>query len=49
MTNITRRELMAGAAGLAAASAIGMPAFAQAPAYTPEEGASLRPSAGSPS
>jgi multiple sugar transport system substrate-binding protein len=44
MTNLTRRELMAGAAGFAAASALGGPrAFAQGiPTYTPEEGASLR-------
>jgi multiple sugar transport system substrate-binding protein len=44
MTKITRRELMAGAAGLAAAGALGVPrAFAQdIPTYTPEEGASLR-------
>ncbi len=44
MSNITRRDLMAGAAGLAAASAVGIPrAFAQdMPTYTPEDGASLR-------
>ena len=42
MSNITRRDLLAGAAGLAAASTLGMPAFAQAPTYTPEDGASLR-------
>lgn len=44
MTNITRRDLMAGAAGLAAASALGVPrALGQGmPTYTPEEGASLR-------
>ena len=43
MSNMTRRELLAGAAGLAAASALGVPAFAQdMPTITPEEGASLR-------
>ena len=44
MSNITRRDLMAGAAGLAAGAALGLGrAAAQAiPTYTPEEGASLR-------
>ncbi|WP_211907372.1 ABC transporter substrate-binding protein [Pikeienuella piscinae] len=43
MTNIDRRTLMAGAAGLAATTAIGGRAFAQsAPTFTPEDGASLR-------
>ncbi len=44
MSNITRRNLMAGAAGIAAMSAIGAPrAFGQdMPAITPEDGASLR-------
>ncbi len=43
MSNVTRRELMAGAAGLAAASTLGLPSFAQdMPTYTPEDGASLR-------
>ncbi len=43
MPNITRRDLMAGAAGLAAASTLGSRAFAQdVPTFTPEEGASLR-------
>jgi multiple sugar transport system substrate-binding protein len=42
--SITRRNLMAGAAGLAAVSALGVPrGFAQdMPTITPEEGASLR-------
>lgn len=42
--DITRRKLMAGAAGLAAASSLGVPrAFGQdMPTYTPEAGASLR-------
>ena len=45
MSNITRRHLMAGAAGLAAAGALGAAARLRAvgvPTYTPEEGASLR-------
>ena len=44
LSNITRRDLMAGAAGLAAAGALGLGrAAAQSiPTYTPEEGASLR-------
>ena len=42
MSNFTRRELLAGAAGLAAAGALGLPSFAQVPSYTPEDGASLR-------
>ena len=42
MSNFTRRELLAGAAGLAAAGTLGLPSFAQVPSYTPEEGASLR-------
>jgi multiple sugar transport system substrate-binding protein len=44
LSNITRRDLMVGAAGLAAASALGVPrAFGQdIPTYTPEDGASLR-------
>ena len=44
MSKINRRDLLAGAAGLAAGTALGMPrAFAQgAPTYTPEDGASLR-------
>ena len=43
--SINRRQLLAGAAGIAAAGALGTPrAFAQGgiPTYTPEEGASLR-------
>jgi multiple sugar transport system substrate-binding protein len=43
--SMNRRHLLAGAAGIAAASALGAPrAFAQGgiPTYTPEEGASLR-------
>ena len=43
--SITRRDLMAGAAGLAAAGALGRAARASArpsPTYTPEAGASLR-------
>ena len=47
MAEITRRNLMAGAAGIAAAAALGTSiggrAFAQsAPTYTPEQGAELR-------
>jgi multiple sugar transport system substrate-binding protein len=44
MSNITRRDLLASAAGVAAAGALGVPgAFAQdMPTYTPEAGASLR-------
>lgn len=44
MHDITRRKLMAGAAGIAAAGALGVPrAFGQSmPTYTPEPGASLR-------
>lgn len=43
MTNIDRRTLMAGAAGLAATTTLGGRAFAQAgPSFTPEDGASLR-------
>ena len=44
MSNITRRDLMAGAAGLAAAGALGLgrAAAQSAPTYTPEAGASLR-------
>jgi multiple sugar transport system substrate-binding protein len=44
VSNINRRDLMAGAAGLAAAGALGVPrAFGQdMPTYTPEDGASLR-------
>jgi multiple sugar transport system substrate-binding protein len=44
VSEITRRDLIAGAAGLAAGATLGLPpAFAQgAPTYTPEEGASLR-------
>jgi multiple sugar transport system substrate-binding protein len=43
--SMNRRQLLAGAAGIAAASTLGAPrAFAQGgiPTYTPEEGASLR-------
>ena len=43
--SLNRRQLLAGAAGIAAASALGAPrAFAQGgiPTYTPEDGASLR-------
>ena len=41
---ISRRDLMAGAAGFAGAAGVGLPAFAQAaePQYKPEAGASLR-------
>ena len=43
MTNIDRRSLMAGVAGLTATTALGGRAFAQsAPTFTPEDGASLR-------
>jgi multiple sugar transport system substrate-binding protein len=43
VSTVTRRDLMAGAAGLAAGAALGLGrAAAQAPTYTPEEGASLR-------
>ena len=43
MSNITRSDLMAGAAGLAAAGALGMPRLRPGvPTYTPEDGASLR-------
>jgi multiple sugar transport system substrate-binding protein len=41
--SLTRRDLLAGAAGLAGAAALGArPAAAQIPTYTPEAGASLR-------
>lgn len=39
---ISRRDLMAGAAGVAGAAGLGFPAFAQEPDYKPEAGASLR-------
>lgn len=39
---ISRRDLMAGAAGVAGAAGLGLPAFAQEPDYKPEAGASLR-------
>lgn len=44
MSKINRRDLLAGAAGVAAGTALGLPrAFAQgSPSYTPEDGASLR-------